>query len=138
TRRPIDEWPARAVLKTPGDTWPLAFSPDGRTFLTSGDGDITPWDTTTGLPGKLWPIKDQKFAVTGAYSPDGETFAVAIFRHPELVAIHLIDTTSGSTNATLKTQHPTIYNLAYTPDGRSLKAFLGDSGHLKEVATWDT
>ena len=41
-------WSPRAVLRGVGDTWPLAFTPDGKTFATSGTNGITLWDTATG------------------------------------------------------------------------------------------
>jgi hypothetical protein len=136
-REPVDGWPARAVLKTPRGAWSQAFSPDGKTFLTSNEAGITPWDTATGRPGVPWPIKQGRFAVTGAYSPDGKTFAVAIFRYPEFLAIQLIDTTTGRPGMTLQTRQQSLYNLAFADGGRTVRAVLGDNSHIKEVVTWD-
>ena len=48
------DWPTRAVLKTPGDTWPLAFSPDSRTFATSDRAGITLWEGDTGRKRTTW------------------------------------------------------------------------------------
>ena len=136
-RGPVDDWPARAVLKTPRDTWPLAFSPDGKTFLTSGEGGITPWEVATGRKGDLWAIKDDRFAVTGAFSPDGRTFAVAVASQPKALSIELIDTATGQTRTTLATDSPSVYAVRFADDGRTLRGFLGDGPDLKEVVTWD-
>src|SRR6185437_6291700 len=56
------EWTTRAVLRTPGDTWPMAFSPDGRTFATSGGGGITLWDVATGGRRATWGVPDGQAA----------------------------------------------------------------------------
>ena len=136
-REPVDGWPARTVLKTPRGAWSQAFSPDGKTFLTSNEAGITPWDTTTGRPGVPWPIELGRIAVSGAYSPDGKTFAVTIFHYPEFLEIQLIDTTTGRPRATLKTRQQGLYNFAFADGGRTIRAFLGDNSHIKEVVTWD-
>ncbi len=44
-------WSPRAVLRGQGDTWPLGFTPDGKSFATSGTGGITIWDTAQGRRG---------------------------------------------------------------------------------------
>ena len=75
--------------------------------------------------------------MTGAFSPDGRTFAAAIVHHPESVAIELIDPATGRTRATLRTRHPSIYRVAFSPDGRAVRAYLGAGPHLEEVVTWD-
>src|SRR5690242_1061043 len=45
---PSSHWPARAVLDSPGPTWPLAFSPDGATVVTAGHDGITVWNAADG------------------------------------------------------------------------------------------
>ncbi len=136
-RGSFDEWPARAILKTPRDTWPLAFSPDGRTFLTSGAGGITSWDVASGRKRDLWAIDGDRGAGMGAFSPDGRTFAAAGASRPQATSIELIDTTSGRSRASLSTRFPSIYALRFADDGRTLRAFLGEPFDLKEVVTWD-
>jgi WD40 repeat protein len=140
-----DEWPARTVIDVPERNWPLAFSPDGRTFLTTGEAGIIPWDTGTGRKGIPWTTKDGLFVKTrqgwlirkGAYSSDGRTFAATISQSAQLAAFELIDTSTGQTKATLTTQHPLVFDMAFADDGRNLRAVLGDSRMPKEVVTWD-
>ncbi len=71
------------------------------------------------------------------YSSDGRTFAAVVSQHPDLSSIELIDPSTGRSRATLTTQHPLVYDLAFADGGRTIRAFLGDSGALKEATTWD-
>ena len=134
---PDDDWPARVVMKIERGTYLLGFSPDGRTFLTSTAGSITPRDAATGRKGTTWAIGGGVHVTSGAYSPDGRTFAAATVRAPQGLAIELMDTSTGRSRATLRTHHPSLYSLAFDADGRSLRAFLGDGPTLREMATWD-
>src|SRR5262245_4128864 len=57
----------------------LAFSPDGRMFVSAGDGPVTLWDALTGE--KIYGLGDGKKTVESqsrvvAFSPDGRTVAV--------------------------------------------------------------
>ncbi len=132
-----DPWPPRATLKTPRDTWPLGFAPDGRKFFTSGEAGVTSWDARTGRQGETWAIKTGWNAIQGAFSPDGRVYALALFAHPRPNQIVLIDTATGRAGATLETEHPATYHFGFDPDGRTLRAAVGDSNFLKEVITWD-
>ena len=146
-----DSWPARAELRSSMAAVPLAFSPDGRTFLTNGRGGITSWDVASGRKGELWEYKSGQTAGVVAFSPDGKTFATAIFDPPQTLSIDLFDTSTGRTSGTLKTPRRTILHLKFDDDGRTVRAFLGDDpqingcsswnpaygGDLNEVVTWD-
>ena len=145
TRGQPDDWPARTVIDVPEKNHPLAFSPDGRTFLTTGEAGIIPWDAATGRKCTPWAMKDGLFVKTrdgwlirkGAYSPDGRTFAAAISASPQLASFELIDASTGRTTATLATRHPIVFDVGFADGGRTLRAFLGDSRTLKEATTWD-
>jgi WD40 repeat protein len=131
------EWATRAVLRTPGDTWPIAFSPDGRT-LASWDGhSITLWDVATGRKTASWKVADGLNAGHGAFSPDGRTFASLRSAYPGPITFELIDVETGRTRAPLPTQHSRFYALMFVDEGRSLRAFLGDMDDLEQVVTWD-
>jgi WD40 repeat protein len=130
-------WPTRAVLQLPPRNRPLMLSPDGRTFLSTGEGGLVPWDLGTGRQGTPWATREGLFLTRGAYSPDGRTFAAAILHHPQLATFELIDPDTGRARATLTTRHPIVYHMAFADEGRTFRAFLGDSLALKEAVTWD-
>jgi WD40 repeat protein len=133
-----DPWPARATLRTPVNTWPLAFSPDGRTFLTSGGEGITRWDVATGRKeGKPWTLGADQSAIGGEFSPDGRTFASVGYSGPKTLSIHLIDAATGRFRASLPVDATSLYALRFADGGRTLKAFLGDAPALEQVVTWD-
>ena len=131
-----ESWPARVILRSPMAALPLAFSPDGRTFLTYGDG-ITSWDVASGRMGKTWPFKMGGHPEMGTFSPDGKTFAAGIFDYPGPLSIDLFDTATGETRVTLKTPRRVIVHLAFSPDGRTLRAFLGDDPQFKTCSSWN-
>jgi WD40 repeat protein len=131
------EWTSTAVLRTPADTWPLAFAPDGRTFASWGGDGITLWDVATGRKQVTWKVADGQVVPVGAFSPDGRTFASLRFAYPGPITIDLIDVETGRTRASLPTQHSTIFALMFSDEGRSLRAFLGDMNSLKQAVAWD-
>jgi WD40 repeat protein len=127
-------WPTKAILRTPGNTWFLAFSPDSRTIATSNADGITLWDADTGRKRASW---GEVRGYVGAFSPDGRTFAVALANYPGPTTIALIDVDTGRVKVSLPTRHTGLYDLAFTEAGRSLRALLGDVPNLKETVTWD-
>ena len=132
-----DPWPVRAEFELPPQNWPLGFGPDGRTFLTAGEGGLVPWDLATGRPGKRWATKSGWIVYSGAWSPDGRTYAAVVSGHPSPSSFDLIDVATGRSTATIKTNHPIVMMASFVDGGRALRAFLGDSAAIKEVATWD-
>jgi len=146
-----DTWPARVVLRNPLVASPLGFSPDGRTILTTGRDGITPWDVASGRKGEAWGVPRGDSPVLGAFSPDGKTYAAAVYHLTHAISIDLFDPATGRTRATLTTPRRTIMHLGFADDGRTLRAFLGDDpqqpgcsgwnpsfgADLNEVVTWD-
>jgi WD40 repeat protein len=130
-------WPAKAVLRTPGDTWPLAFSPDSRSFATYSRDGITLWDTNTAKPRTTWSALAARSVGIGTFSPDGKLFAAALIRLPEPTAIAVIDTDTGEVKVTLSTRRIGMYALAFVDSGRSIRALMFGSSNTKECLTWD-
>jgi hypothetical protein len=136
-RRWGDTWPARAVLRAPMCALPLAFSPDGRTFLTNGRSGITTWDVASGQKGETWAFNAGGQPAMGTFSPDGKTYAAGVFAYPGPLSIDLFDTATGQTKASFATARRTIMHLAFAPDGRTLRAFLGDDPQSKDCSSWN-
>ena len=131
-------WPTKAVLRSPGNTLPLAFSPDSRTFATWGADGVTLWDAATGRKRATCGGFQGQADAGGAFSPDGRTFAVAHATHPGPFTIDLIDLDTGQVKSSLTTRFTCVYDLAFADAGRSLRAFLGDvPNNLKVAETWD-
>jgi WD40 repeat protein len=142
TVRPVirwwgDTWPARVVLKDPMCASPLAFSPDGRTFLTYGGSGITTWDVASGRKGETWAFNAGGHPEMGTFSPDGKTYAAGVFAYPGPLSIDLFDTATGQTKASFATARRAIMHLAFAPDGRTLRAFLGDDPQSKACSSWN-
>jgi WD40 repeat protein len=128
------EWPTRAILRTPGGTWPLAFSPDSRSFVTSSGEKVTLWDADTGSKLASW---DEPRAMIGTYSPDGETLGLAVGNYPSPTTFSLLERKTGRVKVSWPRKYTGVYALAFGDSGRSVRAILGDVPNIKEAVTWD-
>ena len=110
----------------------LAFSPDGRRMVTTGqDQKLNVWDVATGknlttLHGHKWDVRAL------AFSPDGTRLASA--GHDNNIKIW--DMTALKELHTLKGHQSVISTVAFTPDGRTLLSASDDSVRFWNVATW--
>jgi len=98
-----------------------SFSPDGKTFMTSGDEDGTPkiWDSETGvLKATLEGHKANVYQ--HSFSPNGQIAATASFD----ATIKLWDAHSGSLKESLGSCY--AYDFAFSPDGQSLATACSD------------
>lgn len=111
-----------------GSVAAVAFSPDGRTIVSSGaDETLRFWDTATGQAMSTVRVPPGVSAV--AYSPDGQILAGLMVNG--LVA--LWDTRTGSLRRVLKGGTELGHGMAFSPDGRSLAAGSWD----RIVRLWD-
>lgn len=134
------EWPMRLVIRSAGFARPLAFSPDGRLFATSGrdDGTVAIWDAETGAARAAWSAGMKWVVEKGAFSPDGKTFAAACSDYRSPATIALIDPETGDERARLPAPTTWVHDLEFVEGGRKLRAIQATaSGHLTEVMTWD-
>ncbi|QND68597.1 hypothetical protein HB777_00570 [Mesorhizobium loti] len=111
----------------------LAFTPDGEDIVSaSNDKTIRVWDWQSGVTlrtirGYLGNGSDGKiFAV--AVSPDGKTiaaggyFGASLGDKPPYGDIRLFDFATGKMKAVLKAADYATYDLAFSPDGKTLAA----------------
>jgi WD40 repeat protein len=133
----------------PGDTWPLAFAPDGAVLATSTSTAITLWDTASGRARATWTDSGNPVRVIGLighFSPGGREFAINAFEPAtQSTSIQLWDVASGRVRTTLAAGGPSVFHIAFTPDGRGLRAVLGRGRSVglwmmcdpSEVVVWD-
>lgn len=131
-------WSPRAVLRGEGDTWPLAFTPDGTGLATSGAIRITLWDTATGQARAFWDQTDGSHSAMAAFSPDGLTLATIDFFGPgSPMAVSLRDARDGHVRWTLPTPNEGAYAILFTQAGKQVRAVLGvrnsNSGEVVDV-----
>jgi WD40 repeat protein len=102
------------------------LSPDGRTVLHGGRGNLAAFDVATGT---LHPLPlDGSYYGTAVFSPDGKFVAVGQAREKlkEGKALTVFDLTTYTEKAALPAFDAGVYGLGYTPDGSELFAFFKD------------
>jgi WD40 repeat protein len=98
----------------------LAISPNGKTLASGGnDGKIRLWDLSVRTLRATLNVVHPVFSL--AYTPDGNTLAVAvndILNNPGAGAIKLLDVATSQERATI--ERCGALSLVFTPDGNSL------------------
>ena len=95
----------------------LAFSPDGKTFLTGHwDGAVRIWDGETGQ--RLLTLREQKreHLKSLAFSPDGKTFVSGAWPHS--IQLHIFQEDEPESRLIHSVAYPS--NLEFSPDGTML------------------
>ena len=127
----------KAVLRGVGDTWPLVFTPDGKSFTTSGTNGVTVWDTKTGRQRAIWVHPAGAWAVTGAFAPDGQSFAGAYTQGPgSSMSVELTDSADGSVLWAFPTDHQSIWAMMFGNDGRQVRVIFAvgaNGGELVDI-----
>ncbi|MYE91820.1 MAG: T9SS type A sorting domain-containing protein, partial [Gemmatimonadetes bacterium] len=107
----------------------VAFSPDGKTLATGGNG-IHLWDIDTATR-KTTFVQDRSDLVSHyalysvAFSPDGKTLASS--SHD---SIYLWDIDAATHKTTLGTHGRQVHSIAFSPDGKTL-ASAGDDPRIR-------
>jgi WD40 repeat protein len=99
----------------------LAFSPDGKSVVTSGTHTpLETWDTQTGRLIRRFTRKSQQFTCT-SFSPDGQTIAASDAKG----IIRLWHATSGMLKHRLQAGTKRIQQIRFSPNGK-IVASCGD------------
>jgi len=104
----------------------VAFSPDGRRLLSSGDDEAARiWDVETGV--ELFSLLGNKARTRGAaWFPDGRRVVTASDDH----TVRIWDASTGGELAVLKSNYGRAYAVAVSPDGKWIA-----SGHSDGAVT---
>jgi WD40 repeat protein len=130
----------KATLKQSGGlVSQITVSLDGK-FLASGRGEVIVWDLRTDKRLRTWTGPGGLSSV--AFSPDGKSLGCG---HSERVLkpdgrAWTVEVREFRSGKRLKSftgwSRDSLPDLAFSPDGRVLAIAVGDSIHLREVATW--
>ncbi len=109
----------------------IVYSPDGKIIATSGGRfhkEVHLWDAATGVHKTM--LTDGSGGVSVAYSPDGETIAIA-----DWSTVNLWDTEASVLKATLTKYNHSIEGISYSPDGKTIATWTYEEVHLWDATT---
>jgi WD40 repeat protein len=111
----------------------FAFTPDGSTLVTGGEGYVTVWDTATWT--QRWSVVRPASPLHLAVSPDGTKFAGCNF----VGGVEVFDVNDSTRSKALAGQGSRVFSLAFSPDGTRLAGGGSDQLiQLWDVSTWET
>ncbi len=121
-----------AVLPQPEPVWSVALSPDGKRLAAGFQGGkVRVWDVSRNEPAVTATLQFGAEPVEMRFSPDGKRLAVA-YTSIRLWGVEGPEPTGGGTfGVCLGSSN--YYDLAFTPDGKTMCAVNGDG----TVRFWD-
>ena len=112
----------------------VAFSPDGKTFLSGSLVGTALFDASTGQVIRFYNTTGSSRVL--AFSPNGQAFAVASADQqlsPSFIGnVQIIDVASGNALVTIGQQIGGTTGLAFSPDGLSLA-----TANMQNITLWD-
>jgi WD40 repeat protein len=123
----------RMVLPHSDSVICIAFTPDGKTLISSGNESVRLWDVASGKE-KAALTRGRSSAKAVAVSPDGKLLASGNWD----TTVRLWDSASGRELATLTGHTGPLLTVAFSPDGSLLASGGRDAKWKKaEVKLWD-
>ncbi len=130
-----DATSGRLLRSLPGRMDVTSFTPDGRRFLTVGNGARV-WDADTGDEVVMAQGAAEPGNFTAAvFSPDGKRFATGHLDRK----VRLHDAATGDVLQTMEGPAQAVWRLAFSPDGKCLAAGGGtaEGKPAGELLVWD-
>jgi WD40 repeat protein len=121
-----------AALRHPGPVTAVAFSPDGSLIATRSADTVTLWRVTEQRAAASLKISTGKVRAGLVFSHDGNTLAVASGH-----TIKLFHRDGWQEKATLEGHAFDVYNLAFSPDDRTLASSEGPTTDVASVKLWE-
>ncbi|HZS05184.1 MAG TPA: caspase family protein [Blastocatellia bacterium] len=120
-------------VRTIAGTYPIAFSPAGKTILGVEAGKLKLWDVAAGSELRTYDgLPAAPFSRAG-FSPDGRMIAGTVTDAPgRRVAIKVVDTATGQELRRIEGDWP----FAFTPDGAALACSV-QRDKLESIVLWD-
>ncbi len=139
-RRNIELWDVQhskliRVIKDDSANGPVAFSPDGNTLASTGNGELKLWDVATGDLIRGMPGHSHRM-LSVAFTPDGSRLIstdggdLDSKNIPGIIRVW--NPATGELIHEIKGHTAYIYNIAVSPDGRKLVSTGRD-----EILCWD-
>jgi WD40 repeat protein len=114
----------------------VTFSPDSRLLALGGD-DVQLWDVKTRQ--HLHTLADSKLDTYAVFSPDGKTLATGSHYRSDKHLVKLWEVGTWRCRATLVGHQGRLWNLAFSPDSKTLASVGGGWANQKdgELRLWD-